>query len=273
MTKHPMHTLYPLILCTAFSALHMQGKEQPHIKLESKMLALVDGSFVNADTVEHIRIFQRDIINILWGDKGQGNAREARYLFDGKKFGAQQLATFEDELASMRDVLSPQEFADLHTQLNRCLLEMKKDMLESSNKLKTIAAGSKGTMGVLIEEDCEKRSNKNSVLFIWAKAKEEEEDVIFDRHVKTVRDFYTFSIDLLNFLGDLVYSCPRAVQQFEQRIQKWEKIKSIMPSLSISAQQEKEFLKHVKINHLDKLSLGDITPGKLKSLAAEFIHS
>lgn len=271
MMRHRTHALYPLILCAALNFLPTHTKEQ-HIKLESKMLSLVDGSFINADTVEHIRIFQRDIINILWGDKGSGNARAGRYLFDGKKFGAQQLATFEDELASMRDVLSPQEFADLHKQLDRCLVEMKKDMLEASSKLKVIAAGSKGTMGVLVEEDCEKRNNKNSVLFVWAKAKEEEEDVIFDRHVKKVREFYTFSIDLLNFLGDLVYSCPRAVHQFEQRIQKWEKIKSLLPNLSIPAHQEKEFLKHVKINHLDKLSLSDITPGKLKSLAAEFIH-
>ncbi len=232
------------------------------IKLESPLLALVDGASIgiNADVIELIRSFQRKIIDILLGDKQPDGSRRGRYEFEGKKYSAQALRKKEELLGSSQS-------------LQQALAQAKKNFIDISDEFKAVARGSKPTMAILIEESCTKRNRMNSILIIWAKTKEVDENSIFDKHVNTFKDFEAFCVDLLNFLGDLVRSCPKAQEQSRQRFGKWSKIKELIPFVIPDATKENldaRFLKYVKINHLDKLSLADITDKKVIELFTQF---
>lgn len=245
---------------------HAKPDESQHyLDLESTALHLIDGNFLNADTVERVLSFKREILSIMWGDKRPDGARVGRYSFDGKKVSAYELAHIEHDRA-----------AEIHTdkmlmnQRAECLKNMKQDFLKASNKLKTIARGAKPAMGILIEESCQKRHRMDSVLLLWAHTPEEEEDPIFDNTVKNVHDFGIFCIDLLNFIGDLIYSCPKARTQFEERTQKWKKFEKVLESVLHHQQPDIAFLKWVKVHQLDRLSIDRITTATVTELLADF---
>lgn len=241
-----------------------------HLKLESSVLALVDGNFVNADTLERIYSFKRDVLAIMRGDKKNGDVYEGRYLFDGKKVAAQQVALIERDFMLQQDVAaSNQAKKKLIEQRDSCLRIMQKDFLKASDKLKAIAYGAKPMMGLLIEESCKKRHRMDSILLLWAHTPEEKEDLIFEERVQTVTDFSAFCIDLLNFIGDLLYSCPKAHLQFEERATKWKQFELVLASLLGTQKPNIQFLKQIKLT-LDKFALADLTLPNIRQLLDEF---
>jgi len=236
-----------------------------HLKLESTLLALVDGNFMNATTLEHVYSFKRDILAIMWGDKHKDNKRTGRYLFNNSHVGAQELAIQERTLSAHN------QFNDaLMAQRNECLCTMKKEFLKAASKLRVIAHGMKPVMGALIEESTIKRKRTESLLLLWAQTPEEKEDPLFDNLVKTAGQFTTFCIDLLDFIGDLLYSCPKAAHQFEERSHKWKKFEEILATILGNKQVDIAFLMYVKQNHLDYLTHADITPKTVHQLLDEF---
>jgi len=241
-----------------------------HLKLESSVLALVDGNFVNADTLERICSFKREVLAIMRGDKKNGDVYEGRYLFDGKRVAAQQVALIERDFMLQQDVAARNQVKKKFIeQRDSCLHVMQKDFLKASDKLKTIAYGAKPMMGLLIEESCKKRHRMDSILLLWAQTPEEKEDLIFEERVKTVTDFSAFCIDLLNFMGDLLYSCPKAHLQFEERATKWKQFELVLTGLLGTQKPNMQFLKQIKLK-LDKFALADLTLPNIRQLLDEF---
>jgi len=76
------------------------------------------------------------------------------------------------------------------------------------------ARGAKEQMLVLMEESCQKRDRMDSFILRWADAPEGCETVLSEKEIITFRHFDLFLSDLLNFLEDLTYSCPKAFGQF-----------------------------------------------------------
>jgi hypothetical protein len=82
---------------------------------------------------------------------------------------------------------------------------------------------------------------------------------------------------LANFLRDLVHSCPKAEQQFKDRVTKWSAVKKILPivikkaHVKADAVNEIEFLKHLKERYLDHITLDEITPQTIVPLFTEYI--
>lgn len=250
----------------------MLNAEQPHIQLQSKVLSLIDGNFMNADRIEGIRGLLNVIRGILWGFPDESGQRVGRYEFDGQLFSAQKLIIFERELEKQRSSLEQAEYALLKQQLDMCLTQMKNDFVKSSNQLKKDSEGALANdfMFKLIHESCEKRNRMKSALLAWASADVAKKDTIFDTHVKTIRAFNQFCIDLSDFLGDLMHSCPKAVQKWEARNQKLTRVHELLREIAPDMQQPEKFLSYVKYHHLDKLSLKDITTSTLRSLLIEF---
>jgi len=235
----------------------------PHLKLESTMLALVDGNFMNADVVERVYSFKRDILNIMWGDK-IGQERVGRYIFQGKKISAHELAAWERDGAEHLADRTVKEERD------NCLEAMKTEFIKASDKLNSISRGAKPLMGPLIEESCMKRNRMDSVLLLWAHTPEELEEEIFDEKVLTGQEFSRFCIDLLNFIADLLHSCPKARHQFEERSEKWRLFEKALVTVIGNEKPNMEFLKYIKLKHLDRLSRADITTTTVKRLWEEF---
>ena len=228
------------------------------VKLESKLLSFADGKFFIADTIEMLRKFQRRVMEILSGIQ-QGAKRVGKYTYNGKQYGSRDLARIEHEQG-------------INTELHKLLQQIKTDFLVISKEFEEAVRGSKQMMIVLIEESCTKRNRLDSLLLTWSQTDEEHEAALFNREVTSLQKFDQFSIDLLNFFSDLIYSCPKAQQLFKDRLTKWKKFKTVLDAIKnkVNLKNENAFLKHVKIQYLDKMSLNDITESKIKQLLSSF---
>lgn len=245
------------------------------IKLESRVLSLVDGSFINADTLEIMRSFQRMLVEILIGKKSDEGQRTGGYDCNGKKMCIFELAQYEAQLEEQKNNYTPEVYqAKLH-ELNTAISIAKSDFLKKAQKFQQTVGGSKDNLILLVEESCQKRNRNDSLMMVWSRTKEANETVLFEQKIKTARSFKTFLLDLFHFLGDLVHSCPKAHAQLQHRIAKWNKVKALLPELLQAINHSnketlgREFLKHVKQMHLDTLLIDDITIPKMQKILKE----
>ena len=255
-----MKKLYTLALLTVslHSVIHSHT-----IKLDNSLLHSIDGKNIgiNGETVALIKKYQSNIIDILMG-KRTPDGRAGWYEFEGKLYTAQELREQEDALGKTR---SPQQSA----LLQQLIMQIRNDFETISADFREIARSSRAMMLFLIEESCTKRGRGNdSLILVLARSKEDEE-VLFDRHIKTVKDLETFMTDLYNFLGDLINSCPKAQAQFKDRVEKFTKIKKLLPTFNMSQQDEARFLRFIQAK-LNDLSATQITNQTIQDLYSTF---
>lgn len=231
------------------------------VKLENSILKMIDGETlgINGENVALTKKYQSNILDILLGLKTK-NGRQGSYQFDGETYNAQELREIESTLGGNATT-------EQRTQLQEALRKMRNDFEKISEAFREQAKASKPIIAILIEESCKKRNrNHDSLILIWSKSNENEY-TLFDRHVRTIKDFEVFMTDLYNFLGDLVSSCPIAQRQFKERVATFGKIRKLMPSLSLTPQQQQRFLQYVQ-KQLGSLTVNSITPAKMKELYA-----
>lgn len=227
------------------------------IRLENYILSKIDGSFVNGDNIALTKKYQSNILDIILGKKTR-EGRLGSYEFEGKLYSAQELCKIEEQLGNTISSTQKQ-------QLKTTLRKMRDDFERISESFKELARASRDMIAELISESCKKRNrSENSLILIWARSKENEY-VLFDRHVTQVKDFVIFMTDLYNFLGDLVNSCPIAQRQFKERVEKFNKIRQLLPALSLSPEQQQQFLKEVQ-KRLNSITLAQIDAEKVKAL-------
>lgn len=253
--------------------------KQKVITLDSNLLKLVDGFLINANTIELIRNYQRQILHIIYGTKEDDGSRHGDYEFNGKKYTIHELSLVEQKMVNNPSKYSQEEYEKLINELQDLLKKAKDDFIEKSHKFRAIGAGSKHITSKLIEESCKKRGRRNSVLLVWANAPEDQEDMILYQEAHTFLAFEQFCVDLLNFFDDLIHSCPKAQEKFKVRLQKWNKLKEVMP-LVLSKQElntpfEHDFLKYFKELHIDSYTSEQINAALIQKLLQEFtkIHS
>ncbi len=76
-------------------------------------------------------------------------------------------------------------------------------------------------------------------------------------------------IDLNNFLGDIVYNCPRGYAQYKEYLDKFNKAAQFVRELKLSKENHDLFLKYINKN-LSTLSKDEISLQKVKELYNEF---
>ena len=227
------------------------------ITLESDIINIADGTFINADTIEFMRKFRRKVLCLLIGDPTP-NGRIGRYIFDKKRYNIQSLAHLEQKL-------SKENNSKKIKGLQAILIQAQNDFINASSEFMDHARGAKSILIVLIKEYCYKRQRPNSLLLEWAQTTEGQEAKMFKKQIINFRCYYSLCGDLLNFLADLVHSCPKAETAFAMRVAKWKKVKKILPKLIKHTKitkhsfNETAFLKHLKEKYLDKISMEMIT--------------
>lgn len=243
------------------------------IKLESSVIKIADGTFINADKIEYIRKYRRKLLDFILGELLPNNQRKGKYYLLGKAYTIEELAHIEQEV---RNSSLTKDIA-IKAALEEVLTRAKADFIVQSNEFIENGRGAKNIMIVLIQEDCQKRNRSDSFLLDWAKTKEGQESTTFERHIKSFNDYYYFLTDLVNFLFDLMHSCPKAEAQFKDRVAKWSAAKEILPTVLKKAHakgdhvNEVEFLKYLKERYLDSLTLVEITPQVIAPLLTEYI--
>jgi hypothetical protein len=251
------------------------------IRLESPVIKLSDGTFINADKIEFIRKFRRTLLSFILGDQLPNNQRKGRYLFYGKWHSIESLACIEQELMSALQVERNNEkkvaIEEQLCALKELLTHAKADFIVQSSEFIESGRGSKNITIVLIQEDCLQRNRPDSLLLDWARTKEGQESTMFEQQITSFGNYYHFLTDLVNFLLDLVHSCPKAEQQFKERVAKWSAIKAILPTVLKKAHvkndaiNEIEFLKYLKERYIDSMTLHEITPQVVVPLLIEYI--
>lgn len=243
------------------------------ITLESSVIKIADGTFITADKIEFIRKYIRTLFGFLLGDQLPDHQRKGKYLFEGKWHSVQSLACIEQEISNSSD----KKHQAMSMALQELLTRAKADFIVQSAEFIESGRGAKNIMIVLIEEDCQKHNRPHSSLLEWARTKEGQESTMFEKHITTFGHYYHFLTDLVNFLLDLVHSCPKAEAQFKERVAKWGTIKEILPIVFKKAHvktdqvNEIEFLKYLKERYLDSLVMDEITPHVIVPLLTEYI--
>lgn len=261
--------LYKTIYTTESNKQTRVAHGQQNIILESTVLHLFDGTSIgiNANVIELIGLTRRETNKILVGKKK-----------DGKRIGLYKLNGI---LYSVKELIKIKQQATLSSEkaqeLQKCFLQAKNDVRKTFEPFLESIQKTKYYMTKLIEESCRKRKNMDSYLLNWAEEKPGAEEKSFNNNINTLEDLNKFCSDLLNFLGDMVRSCPKAQKQFVQRVKKCKKIHQIINILirNIKINQKdslkKAFMLYIKNDYIDKMELAKITKSKIKSLLAKFL--
>jgi hypothetical protein len=171
-------------------------------------IAFLDGQLgrIDGNTFGLILNVRSKLQAILFGDRDPNNHshRVGHYLFNGKRYSIAELAEIESQHVG-------------NAELNALLIDAKKSFEELVAQFIGQASGTKSFLVILIEESCYRRNRKNSLLLTWATSPEEHETVIFHTEVQSFRALNDFCQDLTNFLEDLMFSCPKAMDQFKKK--------------------------------------------------------
>lgn len=128
----------------------------------------------------------------------------------------------------------------------------------------------------LIEEECEKRNNQDSMLLEWCKIKHGHEIKAFDKLITSVNKLYAFTKDLVYFLEDIIESCPIAQEELKQKIKKWDFFKRVLEDaenkkiVQLNELDRHLFLQYVKYEKLCQMSFADCTTDYIVFLVDEF---
>ena len=73
------------------------------IKLESSVIKIADGTFINADKIEFMRKFCRKLLDFILGELMPNNQRKGKYIYAIKMYSIESLARIEQELGNATD--------------------------------------------------------------------------------------------------------------------------------------------------------------------------
>lgn len=170
-----------------------------NVVIDSKSLRIFEGKSIGL-THEHIRaklIIRTQILHMLHGVAKDGK-REGLYIFNNEKYTVMQLAELEAR--------------------NRIdatwIKHVKQEFAKQIQPFLDLGRGFKPQMLIFISESLRlhHRDFTKSILLKWAESNDDMQ--AFNVYVRSFHDLSEFLYELLNFLDDLISSCPKAKQQF-----------------------------------------------------------
>lgn len=246
-----------LLMLTSIVFVSAQGIHQ--IKLDSIVLHHADGRFpigINGDVIALIKQYQGKMAMLLYGKK-TATGYEGIFEFEGKKYTIQELIMLENERGTQALYEVRQEVIKKYEEISQPFRMLIK------------VYGIKSLMGDLIEESVIKRNRADSLLYVWAKTEEKNELEILHKNIHAVKDIELFMIDLNNFLGDIVYNCPRGYAQYKEHVEKFNKAAQYAQELQLNKKQYDLFLKYINKN-ITPIEKSAISLEKVKELYNEF---
>ena len=207
-------------------------KNDNDVILESAILRTADGHFITYDDVGILLQLREYLRTILFGTKDKSGILTGPYTFDGIPHCLRTLTLLEKKL----DV----------TARDAWLIQVRDAFKERTKDTKKRAEGTKTQQYMYIKESCRLHNRPNSILLLWAQAPEGQEDDAIDTYVSNFYDMAKFVIDLMNFLDDMVSSCPKAKKQFLDRIPDAQERQKLHQLFDHILEQQKAKLNKVK---------------------------
>lgn len=192
-------SFYGYTLCMLMSCLCEAVTINTGTVLNLKLIKAIDGSSIGI-TEHHIHaklVIRTQILHMLHGASKDGK-REGLYTFNNIKYTVTQLVELEAD-----NKLDPS-----------WIKTVKQEFAKQIQPFLDLGRGFKPQMLIFISESLRlhHRDLRNSVLLKWAESDDDMQ--AFNAHVHTFKDLAEFLYELLNFLDDLISSCPKAKQRF-----------------------------------------------------------
>lgn len=179
------------------------------LKLEHPVLAKLDGLRlgINGERIRRMLTMIAVIRALQYGAFNKDLQRhEGLFIWKDQKVTIHELAQIEKTDLSVEE----------RHQLERMLYKAREQFIEKTRKNSEESAPIKKFLLRLIQEFCEKRQIQNSFLKTWADVPLEEEASSFHHGITNFAALDQFFADLTTFMKDLIYSCPKAFEQFNQ---------------------------------------------------------
>lgn len=199
------------------------------IKLDNPLIKNLDGGLIDGSAILMQKQVLVSISNIVYGKQGQGLIN-----YKNEKTTLQKLSIEERKLNALlkekcgidikaafhADVNTlPKEFQSDVTALQNAFLDAKQQFKDATFSFLGNIQHFKGPIVKLMNECCQKRKRTNSHILKWADASAGNEEALFHSIITTNNELNTFLYDILVFINDLSYSCPKATEQFKKYMQ------------------------------------------------------
>lgn len=197
------------ILCIQNDVSHVTTKK--YYTLQNEVIHLLDGKKEAMDgaaiwDIERVRWYMRRM-HVGKYDK-KTKAHVGTFKLDGKNYSIKELANLEDSLRA-------NGYNDkLNEIMDKAIVEFASFTVEFLDKTKD----TKHLILKLMEESCQLRNRMDSAILTWTETNGDEEKV-FRKVNKSLKDMDIFFEHLNDFLGDLVASCPKGYAQFKKLIE------------------------------------------------------
>lgn len=200
--------LAPFCVLTLFP-LAVSAQPQP-ISLHSEIIKIIDGTSFGV-TGYKIKLMLHILLKLDHMINGQADKGVVKgiYLLEGKPYSVKQLVALEAQPETEKN-------SQRCRALKKLLDEIKQDFDEKVASFMQDAHGAKPQLLLLMKESCERRNRENSFLLTWGKAEEGHEKDALYNDIQTFKAFELFCQDLINFLKDMINSCPKAVAQYKE---------------------------------------------------------
>lgn len=185
------------------------------ILLESSIIKMVDGLSmgINGAKIAMMLKVRKEVKKMLFGVPDATGAFVGLFMLHDTKRTLLDLVDIEDEYKKTNDLEGQKAVAHL-------VVEARNHFITHIKPFMATARGAKRQMLMLIEESCKKRKRFDSILLRWGAAREDEEEKQFHKDVIDFKTFNIFCSDLIHFMEDIIRSCPKAVAQFKQMIER-----------------------------------------------------
>jgi hypothetical protein len=189
------------------------NRAQEKILLTAPGLEFIDGkSFgINKYVIANIRHIGIEIRKLQIGVKKKDESTTVgSYDYKSQLFTLKELVELEAN-SSVNERLDLQKA--LLEKAKTSISAITEPFMENANDIKEY-------MVTLIEESCKKRNRSDSLLLQWASQKKGTELEYFKSSLVSFAVIDLFCSDLLHFLDDLVYSCPKARKEYKEFVEK-----------------------------------------------------
>jgi hypothetical protein len=173
------------------------------IMLDSKILEMFDGVpfALDGDAFDDMLHVRKALHNMLIGKKNpQTDAMEGVYTYQNRLYSINELAVIESAGES------GQAFKDL-------LLTAKNDLATIAEPFMQRARGTKHFLLPILTDWSKKRTREASLLLKWHHEEEGKELEIFRQDITSFNKLKGFCDDLVLFMEDLMYNCPKGFNQ------------------------------------------------------------
>jgi hypothetical protein len=260
-----------LFLCAIFlfvpCCLGDQLVQQSVEPITLKFASFIDGTFIKWSTlVEVVHPFMQRLHECVYGALNAQKQHVGHYACGGKLYSIKELS----ELEISNKFPSAKEYQVAFKQAKHELVGLAQEFFGKAD------SKAKAMIVLLVKESCTKRERTDSALYIWSRAKGNQENELFEQLIPDFASLYTFCLDLNVFLHDFVHSCPKARQQLHDQLEKWNKIKTILPGtlekvgVVFDEATYVKFMRWVEWDILPELHIDKITPDFLKELILTF---